>query len=692
MASATRTILRDSYVPELYMNNPVAGNPPVQSALVADPSAPPRKEWYSVTDLVGVPGLPSTPSGVIRRAKIDGWESRARAGRGGGREYRLSSLPAETRASLLLRERREARTTTATAPVTASALAPSAELWSQWERQPQPYREEAERRLQALHAVEELVRLGSPRMDAYALVAGQTGESVSTIRGWARLVKNAPAGDWLPLLTPRWTGRTAYAAYDERIYQWYRDLYLVSTRPSKAVCYRRVQEIAEAHGLAMPSDDTLFRDFDRREDPAVVMIEREGERAAAAMYPYLERDRSGFHAMEALNADGHRLDLAVVWPDGERERATLIAFQDLHSGMIVGWRLAKAETAHGMGITFLDVCDRYGICKHLWVDNTLAMASKKMTAGAKGRRRFRDIEGDPVGVMPALGVTVHFTLPAHGQSKPIERAFGDVATERIAKHPRFAGAYLGNNPVNKPHDYGRREVTVAELESVCEQEILAHNRQLGRRTKVCRGRSFLQAFEESYEANRERIPRITPAQRRLLYLMADRVHVDKRDGCVRLFGNRYWSEALLPFRGREVIVRYHPVERTLHDVVWVYDLRGSLIAEVPCYHAAGFADAAAAEAHNRARKQFVRAKKQHAKAQRQFEASSVAALVPEITPPPMPATDGDVVRVAFGQPTSSLQNIATILPAEPTQEDAQERVSASLAAMSSMFDQHLRAG
>lgn len=568
----------------------------------------------------------------------------------------------------------------------------SAEIWEQWERKPESFKEEATRRFNALATVDELIRGGAKKLEAYEIVAAELGESVSTVRNWIRSVKGHHQGDWLPLLAPRWTGRTAYAEYDEQVYQWFRDLYLDLSQPPATRCYERVQEIAKKAGLAVPSLKTLLRELERREDPAVVVLEREGERRAAELYPYLQRDRSGFRAMEALNADGHNLDLDVVWPDGERVRATLIAFQDLYSGMIVGWRLAKSESAHELGLAFLEVCDRYGVCDHLWVDNTLAMASKKMTAGAPGRKRFRDREGDPVGVMPKLGVKVHFTMVAHGQSKPIERPFRDLA-DRISKHPAFSGAYLGNNPLNKPANYGARTVTVGEVAHVVEQEILRHNAQANRRTAVCAGKlSFQAAFEASYQEAADQLRRLTPAQRRLLFLMSDRVTVDRRDGCVKLFGNRYWSEDLLKYRGGEVVVRYHPVERTLHDAVHVYGLNGDYIGEVPCYHAAGFADAEAAQRHNRARKQFTRTKKKLAEAGRHLDAAKVAAMVPDMVPPPVPELDGEVVRVDFSQP-STLDRVATILPVTTRdQEQAQERVNASLAKLSDALDQHLRAG
>jgi len=54
------------------------------------------KEWFSASELVGMPGLPNTPQNVKCRAKRECWKKQKRKGRGGGWEYHLSSLPKET--------------------------------------------------------------------------------------------------------------------------------------------------------------------------------------------------------------------------------------------------------------------------------------------------------------------------------------------------------------------------------------------------------------------------------------------------------------------------------------------------------------------------------------------------------------------------------------------------------------------
>ena len=58
-------------------------------------------QWASAPNLVGLPGMPTSHSGVLRQAQAKCWQTRPRAGRGRpGLEYRVADLPAETQQAL----------------------------------------------------------------------------------------------------------------------------------------------------------------------------------------------------------------------------------------------------------------------------------------------------------------------------------------------------------------------------------------------------------------------------------------------------------------------------------------------------------------------------------------------------------------------------------------------------------------
>lgn len=58
------------------------------------------KTTYTTQELI--PLLAMTQQGISKRAKRENWQSRKRAGRGGGREWIVASMPEPTRLALSL--------------------------------------------------------------------------------------------------------------------------------------------------------------------------------------------------------------------------------------------------------------------------------------------------------------------------------------------------------------------------------------------------------------------------------------------------------------------------------------------------------------------------------------------------------------------------------------------------------------
>ncbi|MDT0496488.1 DDE-type integrase/transposase/recombinase [Algiphilus sp. W345] len=79
------------------------------------------KAWFTAAELAGLPAMPATKSGTIRFLERAGLSWRKRAGRGGGREYSLDALPAETRKALASREMQRNRSTQRAASAGAEA-------------------------------------------------------------------------------------------------------------------------------------------------------------------------------------------------------------------------------------------------------------------------------------------------------------------------------------------------------------------------------------------------------------------------------------------------------------------------------------------------------------------------------------------------------------------------------------------
>lgn len=551
--------------------------------------------WLTLTELaaMALPGLPDTRRGLAMQAEREEWDHpeaegrlwRRRAGRGGGVEYAMAVLPSFVQAKIL------ARTTTAAAPAVKEAVLQRLSdeaAWEAYERQPEKHKARARARVEALDAVAALVTQGRPRTVAMMEVATARQVSRAQLYEWARLVDGVPRAGWLARLVPQYSGAAgARATCDDDAWEWLRARYLLPNRPTFDQCWRDLEKVAAERGWKLPSARTMRRRIDAL--PEVVKTwHRHGPEATDAMFPTQRRDRSMLHAMEWLNADGHRFDDFVLWPDGETARPMVVFFQDLFSGKLLGYRVGRDETGDTFRLAFGDVVERFGIPRKVTIDNTLAAANKTMSGGIKRRFRFKVRAEEPLGIFPTLGVEVHWAKPYSGRSKPIERAFGDLARD-IARHPAFVGAWTGNRPTNKPHDYGSKAVPLATFLQVLEAGVAEHNARPGRTAANCRGRSFDATFAESYaEAP---ITRATDAQRRVFLLAAEEVRV-RRDATIHLLGNRYHDPRLVELRGRPVTVRFDP-ER-LHAPVHVYRADGEFFVTAECWADEGFGDVDAA--------------------------------------------------------------------------------------------------
>ncbi|MCA1972082.1 MAG: Mu transposase C-terminal domain-containing protein [Caenispirillum sp.] len=586
-----------------------------------------EREWYTAAELaaLALPGLPASERGMRMRADRDGWLYRERQGRGGGREFHVSGLPAVAKTKLVLAQAPKKTT----APQAAKADLSRSELWRWFEALPERKKAVAQQRLTALQSVETLYRTGVSKDVAVMTTARTHGVSASSLYNWFKLVEGRDRCDWLPALAPRHAGSTAQQAEcSPEAWEFLKSNYLRAERRTFEACYDDLVLAAAEQGWAVPSCRTLRRRFDAEIPPAVVVMAREGVDAVKRMYPAQERDRAVFHALEAVNMDGHRWDVWVKWPDGEICRPNMVAIQDLYSGLFVAWRVDKSENREAVRLAIGDMVEEYGIPDHMYLDNGRGFASKWITGGTPTRYRFKVRDDEPSGLLTQLGVECHWTTPYSGQSKPIERGFRDFC-DRIARHPAFAGAWTGNTIENKPENYGSKAVPLEDFLRIVGQGIALHNAREGRRTRTAAGRSFLQTFQESYA--KSPIKRATDEQRRLWLLAAEGVTARAPDGSIHLMGNRYWFEGLHAFIGKRVVVRFDP--QGLYDGVHVYRLDGAYVGRAECLEAVGFNDVQAAQEHSRKRRRWLKATREALELERTMKPDELAALLPDVEAP-----------------------------------------------------------
>lgn len=468
-------------------------------------------------------------------------------------------------------------------------------------RAPARVREEGLRRAAVCRDVARLVAAGLSARAAIEQTAREHGVPAGTLARWwfghGLLAGVAHCGNvaaWPALLAPRWGMAKREApcsgpAWDQILREWLRP-----EKPSLRRVYRRVSDIAQAQGWAMPSYATVARRVARL-DPRLVVLAREGREAFDRLYPPMRRSVAHLQALEWVNADGHRLDVFVRLPErfgGGVGRPHLIAWQDVYSRKILAWRLHPTLTAFAAVLTFADVVERYGIPDHALMDNGREFGAKMLTGGCPWRFRFRTHADEMVGVLPLLGVKVHWATPFHGQAKPIERAFRDLA-EEIAKDARLAGAYTGNRPDAKPENYGSRAADWALVEQVAAEAIARHNAREGRRTETARGRSFDAVFAESF--GRRVVRRLSPSQRGWLLMASEPVKV-RPDNRFELAGNSYGVDPGWGIAGQKIVARFDPDDLKRPPLVFALD--GAYIGEAQAL-ATPFDDAHATRAMRR---------------------------------------------------------------------------------------------
>ena len=608
------------------------------------------KSYYSAQELVelNLEILPKTKKAILTMAKREGWKSQDRQGKGGGFEFAVKSMPEDVQAEIVVKLGKSA---VKNLPVLAEESAPvdAQLLWATYEQGTTKQQQKAQMKLGIMFAVAELVNGGVKILDALALVChkhNQDGEktvTVSAIKSWWYQIKDADRSLWLPLLMDSYGAHSESreAAFTPEAWAFFRADYFRNERPQFGSCYERLKRAASANGWVIPSPSSVKRKILREIPKTHQTYLRDGTYALSRMYPSLIRTVAGIEAMEWVNGDGYKHNVWVRWHNGHIIRPKTWLWQDVRTRKILAYRCDESENTNMIRLALLDVVNKYGIPKHLTIDNTKAAANKKMTGGVKNRYRFKVREDEVQGIIPALGIQLHWTTVRYGrgrgQAKPIERAFSHGGLgELVDKHPLLAGYHAGDNALDKPDNYQGNKAGV-DYESfilALEEGIQMFNERQDRATEICQGKlSFNQAFERDYAVAEKRWA--TPEQLRYLLTLHEEVTLKengtftlKAGGEVQGLRNRYEAYELIGTNHKKVVVRYDP--NNLHDAVWVYSLDGTYLAEAHCTVDAAFGDTIAAQDHSRKEREFVRHTQKAAKAAQDMAIQEAAAYMPPV--------------------------------------------------------------
>lgn len=605
------------------------------------------KEFFSIPELekLALPDLPPNATGLKRHAEENGWRGHPLARQVAGTtkpiwQYHVSQLPPLAQAKL-------ARIDAVEKSQEESLQDRRALYWRVFEMMPEEHRQIAHHRHALIVAAEkalaerELLGALAPTVKAtLAPLLKKFDVSRSDYYSLRRSLNSILREDWLPALAPKYEDGVVKerAPIDPRAWEAFKSDYLRPEKPGFSACYRRMVKGAKKHGWSpIASESSLRRRMLDEVPRAVQVLTREGRKRAEQLYPSQIRTKTHLHAMELVNTDGHKLDLfvKVPWrvPEANRQvsdRVILLGMQDIYSSKILSWRLCEAETWDVVRLCVGDMIEDHGIPEHLYMDNGRAFASKMISGGTEYRHRFKKIEGEVAGLLKTLDIEPHFTKPYSGQSKPIERAWKDLA-EEISKHPAMSGAYTGNKPDAKPENYQTWAVPLDVLERHVAECIAEHNARAGRKAETAKGRSFDETFAESMRHPATIVRRASDAQRVLWMLAAAKRRTYKNNGEIHYKGNVYWNDALVDHAGKQVTIRFDPEK--LHAPIKVFDKDGRFICDAACTDKAGFNDTAAAGRHEKNRRSFRKHNKALANLHRTLAPDQVADLYRTDFPP-----------------------------------------------------------
>lgn len=303
--------------------------------------------------------------------------------------------------------------------------------------------------------------------------------SFPTVERWNKMLRDA--GDMLTALAPVRTGKKG-----RDLEPLERDIlikcYCTDSKPGYKQAYKLACRILLSKGYeidTLPTSVTAIRflkDYEKQ-NAAIVTCRREGVKAMKdTQLPYLERDPNSLMFMDCLVADGKKLNFQIAHPETGRPcRATMVAWMDMRTFLIVGFELMVTENTKSTVSSLYNACLNTGrllgidgaiIPRALYMDNGRAFKNKTLNGSKENPSRLpfyklfkegTDFEAQVGGLFSALkpyGLdVVHYAKAYNARSKVIERAF-----QSFDDMEQMMLTYMGDCIANRPAALKRNEI------------------------------------------------------------------------------------------------------------------------------------------------------------------------------------------------------------------------------------------
>ena len=411
---------------------------------------------------------------------------------------------------------------------------------------PESAQDEARRRLALVQRATEIAASGDDVATRLAALALECGTSRASLYRWMADYKR----HGMAALVPKWGGlKGRFTAIPEALQQIIKQEYLRPERPTVTDVHRIVGAICHDAKLACPSVATINR-YLKTIPRQLVIAERIGRQAYRAQAePKIRRDYTDLAVGELWVGDHRELDVFVAGSDERGSkifRPWLTAWLDARSRACVGWHLALVPNSHTIALALRAGILRFGIPQRLYIDN-----GKDYTAHYWGGKQLHsrrvEFDGNVRTILGAMAIGVSHAQPYTPWAKLIEPWFGHT----LPAWERTLPGWCGRNNQDRP------EKLVEEIKG-------------GHLLTLEQLRERLAARIEDYHDTRhgelEQTPRscwhgvekhIPDARALDVILMKHKPAKVYQDG-IRIFGLRYWHDALIPYLGRTLEIRYDP--------------------------------------------------------------------------------------------------------------------------------------
>lgn len=560
------------------------------------------KTHYTAKELAELPGMPDTESGVIRKAKLEGWPPQKRSGRGGGNEYPVSALPEATRAHLLgalIGQAPETKTTAVTIAIDKPLQAVTA--LKDWQRSTMEARlfflrlvEQAEGVglgvTRAIRTLCEQAKAGTLPPEAARLVplANQRSGKDTKKRALSERTLFNWWSDWMKsgksisALAPK-DSSVDLATGLGKIPAWGAAFLEVYRQPQKPTVAGALEELAKTLPPGQCPSYSAVNRFLKK----VGGVEKEKGRRTGqelrSIKPYVVRDTTGMWPGEVYISDGLTFkSWGVANPIHRRPFSPEICdVVDVATRKIVGWSCGLSESGHVMAAALRHSVELSGIPAGWYHDNGPGYENQLLT-------------DDVTGILARCGITNMTSIALQSQSRGIIEALRKNLWHKAAKAlPAYKGRDMDRQASMHVYKVIKKDMkTKGSSDYVMPwaeflawvAEIVEHynNRPHSSLPKV-RGEDGRLRYMTPNEAWQKAMAEgwkpmmLDEAELADLFLPEKLCKVHR--GMVRIFGNTYYNGSLAEYHGDQVRVGYD-----IHDPsrVRIRDAEGRLL----CY--AGF--------------------------------------------------------------------------------------------------------